>query len=201
MRYAITGSSEQVSRVISSRQAITANDKVIAEAVERASYVRAPWQESRPTRSVTSLDERLFDARASFKVITSRYAMHLGTDWRDRLFSQVDRLLDADDWDPRDAPVTPESVRTFLRLMVFLKCRRPGLGASIDGNLIASWSTQQNYLTIVCRPNDELRWTVSVTTDGRRETAAGTTMLTRLPAVLSAYDPNQWFDNEGRATT
>ena len=39
-----------------------------------------------------SLEERLFDALASVKVLTSKIAMHLDRKWRDRLFAQLDRM-------------------------------------------------------------------------------------------------------------
>ncbi|QOZ45521.1 hypothetical protein XH89_20055 [Bradyrhizobium sp. CCBAU 53340] len=142
----------------------------------------------------TSLDERLFDVLAQFKIRTSQVAMHLNRDWRTRLFGQFDSLLNVEDWEPLDRPPTIESFATFLRLLVFLKPqRRPGLGATATGELIASWTNGNDRLTIECLPQDLVRWTVSVTINEERERAAGITPVSRLPAVLAPYGPDRWF--------
>ncbi|PZV34336.1 hypothetical protein B5V02_32845 [Mesorhizobium kowhaii] len=124
--------------------------------------------------------------------------MHLlSSDWRARLFRQVDSLLDAEEWDEDDKPVVSGSSLTFIRMLIFLKARRPGLGATNDGNLVASWTTGSNRLTIVCKPDDSVRWVVSTQTDVGCETAAGQTTILRLPVVLQPYNPQQWFSDEG----
>lgn len=149
-------------------------------------------------RTNIPIDEQLFDARANFKVTASKYAMHLGKDWRDRLFSQIDTLLDAAEWQDADAPITNESARTFLRMLVYLQARRPGLGAAHDGSLIASWTAGANQLTILCQPNDRVRWMISADMPEGRETAAGSSSLHRLPEILMPYNPKQWFGDGGR---
>src|SRR5690349_6385570 len=83
---------------------------------------------------VRSLEEKLYDTLASFKIRTATVAMHLDREWRSRLFRQFDSLLAVEDWESDDSPPSIGSFATFLRLLMLLKpTRRPGLGASSDG--------------------------------------------------------------------
>jgi hypothetical protein len=146
-------------------------------------------------RPATTLEERLYDALASFKVRTATVAMHIDREWRSRLFSQLDSLLSAQDWERDDLPPTLASFSTFLRMLIFLKPdRRPGLGASSDGKLIATWSSEGDHLTIECLPNDLVRWHLSVLIDDDRERAAAVGPVQRLGAVLAPYAPGRWFN-------
>ncbi|MES0179708.1 hypothetical protein NKJ86_14065 [Mesorhizobium sp. M0025] len=158
-----------------------------------------PLGDSKPRGTDSHLNTLLENAKAIFKVTTNTVAMHLlSSDWRARLFKQVDSLLDAEEWDEEDKPVVSGSSLTFIRMVIFLKARRPGLGATSDGNLVASWTTGNNRLTIVCKPDDTVRWVISAQTDVGCETAAGQTTILRLPDVLQPYNPAQWFSDEGR---
>ena len=75
-----------------------------------------------------SVAERLFDATAEVKMLTSQVAMHLENEWRERLFSQLDRLHDPDEWDKDDRPVERSSFSTFLKTICDLRpAVRPGL--------------------------------------------------------------------------
>jgi hypothetical protein len=143
------------------------------------------------------LEEKLFNSKAAFKITTNLVAMHLDKGWRDKLFSQVDALLNADDWQFDDEPIQPSSSLTFIRMLIFLRARRPGLGATSDGNIVASWTTGRDRLTIVCQPNDSVRWVLLISNDKQPETAAGQTVISRIPAVLQPYNPHRWFSNEG----
>jgi hypothetical protein len=134
-------------------------------------------QQLSPTAAVkmktpATVEETLFDALAAFKMRTSAVSMHIDLDWRDKLFRQLDNLLELDNWECEDIPPTLDSYSTFLRMLVFLRPRRrPGLGATGDGRLIATWT------------EDEL------------ERGAGLTAVHRLKEVLSPYRPARWFDN------
>jgi hypothetical protein len=147
---------------------------------------------------IGQLSDQLYNSRASFKIAASMYAMHLDRGWRDILFKQVDQLMDPEEWDERDAPVSPESSLTFLRLLLFVKPgRRPSLGATDDGNLVAAWVAEKNRLTLICQPDDHIRWVLSTTSEGVAETAAGSTTTSRIPDVLTPYNKEQWFANAG----
>jgi hypothetical protein len=152
-------------------------------------------------RTAASLDERLYDALALAKVSTSQVAMHLERDWRDRLFAQLDDMLGAAEWHEDDEPLLEASFTTFLRLILYQKpARRPGLGLSHRGHLIAAWTTGRDRLTLECLPNDSVLWVLSCLIDGDRESAAGQTHVVRLPEVLAPYRPERWFAHAYQAT-
>lgn len=141
-----------------------------------------------------SLEEQLFNSRAACKIRTAQIAMHLEPGRRERFFAQVDSLLDADEWDEDDQPISAASFATLLRLLLLIRPKRwPGLGASMDGHVIAAWTTGENRLTVECLPEDGLRWVLVRYRDGERESTAGDTSVLRLPAILQPYEPQIWF--------
>src|SRR6266851_985409 len=147
-----------------------------------------------PALPPKSLEEKLYDALAAFKIRTATVAMHLDRDWRSRLFHQLDSLLAVEDWDVQDPPPSLASFSTFLRMLILLRPdRRPGLGATDDGNLIAAWTVAGDRLTIECLKEDIVRWNLAATFAGEREKAAAITPLPRLADVLAPYDPARWF--------
>lgn len=141
-----------------------------------------------------SLAERLYDASVTAKVMTAQVAMHLDRGWRERLFAQLDDLLNADDWHDDDSPVLSSSFATFLRMILYQRpARRPGLGLSHKGHLVAAWTEDTNRLTLEFLPRDAIRWVLSCEMNGERERATGETPVRRLPEVLKPYSPDRWF--------
>jgi hypothetical protein len=131
---------------------------------------------------------------ARAKVMTSQVAMYLDRDWRDRLFAQLDDLLNVDDWHEDDEPMLIASFETFLRLILHQKPeRRPGLGLSHRGHLIAAWTAGADRLTLEFLRDDAIRWSLSCDITGERERAAGETHVARLPEILKPYSPERWF--------
>lgn len=141
-----------------------------------------------------NIEEMLYEARAKCKVKISQIAMHLKDEWRLGLYKQLDSLMDFENWDDDDLPVSLESFSTFLRAMAYMKPEmRPGLGASVDGNLIGAWTEGKSRLTVEFKKNDKVRWVLSQYIDDERESAAGETDSRRLRNNLSPYSPEQWF--------
>jgi len=141
-----------------------------------------------------SLEERLFDATASVKILTAQVAMHLDREWRNKLFAQLDSLHDLEEWDPDDEPIQAGSFATFLKAMVQIKPqRRPGLGLSHSGYLVAAWTSGKNRLTIEFLQNDRVRWVLARYTDDDVERFAGQTSVSRLIDGLAPYAPDAWF--------
>ena len=103
-----------------------------------------------PAHSGKSMSEILFDANATAKILTSHISMYLREGWRDKLFYQLDNLLDPEEWDPQDKPLQKKSFETFLKALCDIKpAVRPGLGLSYSGNLIAAWFTpERNRLSL-----------------------------------------------------
>ena len=145
------------------------------------------------------LPEKLYDALARVKLLTAQVAMHLDTEWRSRIFEQLDDLLDAEDWHEDDDPIKVSSFETFLRMIIFHNPpRRPGFGVSNRGYLIAAWTSGLDRLTIEYLPNDTVRWVLSCEVDGEAERAAGETSVRRLMEVLAPYSPPRWFADAPR---
>jgi hypothetical protein len=147
--------------------------------------------------SKKTIEERLFDATASVKILTAQVAMHMDKKWRDRLFSQVDSLHDLDDWDTDDKPIKKSSFATFLKAILQIKPQRqPGLGLSYEGYLIAAWTIGQDRLTTEFLTNDRVRWVLNCNLDGEAESASGETPVSRLYECLIPYHPDHWFLRE-----
>ena len=154
----------------------------------------------RPPNAVASfaaanpVEEKLFAALARMKVLTSQVAMHLDRTWRDRLFAQLDRLHDPEQWDDGDDPVDIASFQTFLGMMYILKPDRPpGLGLANEGHLLASWIDGRNRLTIECLPNDKVRLVLTRWIGEERDSDAILTGIDRVRLRLASYEPTCWF--------
>lgn len=147
--------------------------------------------------SEPSLEEALFDQRVALKLVGADFSAHLDQVWRAGLFRQLDNLLDAEEWDLSDKMPSPESFRTFLRMIVHNKpARRPGLAATSDGKIIATWTEGRDRLTIECLPDDTLRWVLTKYVDGERLSSANTAPVRRLREILAPFHPESWFGNQ-----
>lgn len=147
----------------------------------------------------TSIEERLFDATAAAKILTSHVAMHLESEWRKKLFRQLDSLHDPDEWESGDLPLQQSSFATFLKAICQIKPnKRPGLGLSSGGHLIAAWMVNRNRLTIEFLPSDGVRWVLARyhDDDDEPERFAGQTKVARLLERLAPYEPEFWFTYE-----
>jgi len=141
-----------------------------------------------------TIEERLFDATANVKILTSQVAMHLDREWRERLFQQLDSLHDPEEWEPDDRPIQQSSFATFLKAICQIRPTvRPGLGLSHGGQLLAAWTSGKNRLTIEFLPNDRVRWVVSRYPEGDLEQVAGQGAVSRLLDSLSPYSPEEWL--------
>lgn len=148
----------------------------------------------RATGAEKSIQEKLFDALASFKIFTSQVAMHFDLQNRDGLFKRLNSLLDPEEWPEGD--LTPElaSFRTLLRTVLVVRPKKmPGLGTSSRGRLVAAWIAGADRLTIECFSNDRLRWSLSVTEESERRAAAAEFSLKHLVAEIAPYGPQRWF--------
>ena len=123
--------------------------------------------------------------------------MHLERDLRDRLFRQLNSLHETDQWEEGDEPLNHASFQTFLKaILTITPARRPGLGLSRTGNLIAAWTTAQDRLTIEFLPNDRVSW-VLARYDDTDEPArfAGQTNVSELVEGLAPHRPDHWFSH------
>lgn len=141
------------------------------------------------------LETRLFDALAAVKILTAQVAMHLDGEWRTKLFAQLDSLHDPEEWEAGDEPINQSSFQTFLKAFLAIKpARRPGLGLSHTGNLIAAWTTGRDRLTIEFLPEDRVRWVLAQYRDeGEPDRFAGQVEVSRLVQGLAPHHPKHWF--------
>ena len=148
------------------------------------------------TTDTEDLATRLRTKLISFKRMTASIAMHLDPDWRNSLFSTLDRLLDPDDW-PIDFELpTEQSFSTFLRMIIYLHpTKRPGIGLSPNGRIIASWRDDSERIVIECFAKDQVRWVLSATFDDHIERAAADVPIHRVPDVIAPYQPEHLFNN------
>ena len=141
-----------------------------------------------------SLEEKLFDATAGVKVMTSQVAMYLDSQWRSKLFKQIDLLHDVDEWEHGDEPLQRESFATFLKAICELKPqKRPGLGLTSSGQLIAAWTAGSSRLTIEFLGNSRVNWVISRMIDDEIEHYVGDTTVSRLAAGLGPHHTEEWF--------
>ena len=141
-----------------------------------------------------TLDEKLFDAKAEAKVLTSHVSMHLPKGWRDKLFHQLDNLLDTDGWDERDQPLQKKSFDTFLKAICDLNpAVRPGLGLTDSGDLIAAWTTEgNNRLTLEFEQDSSVQMIVTRFVEDEPEIFSGRVKVARLKSKLHDFKCQEW---------
>jgi hypothetical protein len=148
-----------------------------------------------------SLAERLAVRLLAFKRMTSPVARYLDRDWHAQLFETLDKLFEADDWDDDFILPLEQSFETFLRLIIHLNpTKRPGIGLSSRGYVLASWIKDGDGIVVECLPRDELRWVLSQSDEGRRESAAGKNRIQRLIELIEGYEPDRFFKNGDKVT-
>lgn len=149
--------------------------------------------------TAATLEEEIYQVLADAKISVSRVASHLPDDQRRRLFSQIDRLHDVDDWESGDMPAQRSSFQTFLRTILTLlratsSLNWPSLGMSHRGHLLASWGTQEDHLTLEFLAGDRVQWSLSCPDgDDQAASVVGEGAILSLIKHLSPYDPEHWF--------
>lgn len=160
----------------------------------RIQKLRSPVAPSMLTPQGSNLEEKLFNATADVKVMTSQVAMYLDSQWRSKLFSQIDSLHDEDEWEQGDEPLQRESFATFLKAICELKPKkRPGLGLTTSGQLIAAWTAGSSRLTIEFSNNSRVKWVISRVIGDEAEHYVGDTTVNRLAAGLLPHHTEEWF--------
>ena len=160
---------------------------------------KSPSPSVRPAVRSDDVQRRLFDALAAMKMKTAEVAMHLSIDWRDTLFAYLDMLHEAEDWDARDEPAKIASFTTFLRMILFLRpVKRPGMGLTASGIIVATWTEVGHHLTLECLAADVVAWSIAIPGDGDVEVAAGMCKLQRIREDLSPYRADEWLGNGAR---
>jgi hypothetical protein len=169
---------------------------LIADLVKARQNVSGVSEGKAVLRSSASIEDRLADRLLTFKTMISPISRYLEPNWRADLFAALDRLFDVDDWDEDFALPEVASFATFLRLILHLHpTKRPGLGLSARGHILASWSKDRDRIVIECLSKDDLRWVISQSIAGSRESAAGKNRIHRLIDLIEGYEPDRFFKN------
>ncbi|MDL2405197.1 hypothetical protein PY650_05920 [Rhizobium calliandrae] len=106
------------------------------------------------------LQSQLSSVAISLKIATSRYAMYMGFEERERLFGELDFLLDPDGWYEEDKYPSLPSYINFLKWLI--EARRSdwtSLGFDDGGNLLAAYKRGENLLTAAFMPDEFVHWT------------------------------------------
>ena len=133
---------------------------------------------------------------AAMKQVLMPVSMYFDPSWRRELIEKFERFHDAEDWEgDREFP-SERSFATFLRTIIYLHpTKRPGLGLSAQGHFLASWRRGSDRIVIEFLPNDELKWVLSQTVEGDRESGAGINQIHRLPDLIAGYQPDRFFND------
>jgi len=182
---------------------VSSENKVVMEAIKELikQAARPPLTAHKPTflGKELPIEERLFDARAAVKILTSQVSMHIKPELREKLFRQIDMMHDPDEWEPDDIPIIESSFKAFLSGLLQINPERgPGLGLTYNGNLIASWRTGRDRLIIEFMPN-KVKWVITRFIDGELEQFVGHVLVNRLLNSLASYNPEQWFSKKEKA--
>lgn len=149
-----------------------------------------------------TIEGQLSEKLTSLKKLLSAVSMYLDPQWRAEVITALERFLDYDDWEDGLALPLDQSFAAFLRTVIYLHpTKRPALGLSAKGHFLASWSRDRDRIVIECLPRDEIRWVLSQTVDGQRESAAGLNQIHRLPDLIAGYEPDRLFQNGEKLLT
>lgn len=146
----------------------------------------APETSRAPSRSTVRHDievvrgpgEMLPASAMQLKQETAFYGMYLTFAQRDRLFSELDFLLDPDGWDEDDKLPRNSSYLSFLKWAVESKeCDWSSLGLDGDGNIVASYVGDHGTLSAAFLSEDKVQWALRVETEDGLDVSAGQTPL------------------------
>lgn len=162
--------------------------KLVASEQEARSFI------SIAKEPLKGLAERLYDARATAKIWTSKVATKLDPAARRRFFHQIDLLHDLEEWADESQPLNLGSYKTFLRAILSLGISdAPGLALMPDGNLLAIWHKDGARLSIEFEENDWVRWVFATKRGERTHRLAGESDLVELKAELSQDRFEIWW--------
>jgi hypothetical protein len=118
---------------------------------------------SRSVPEAAGFEERVFNSLVSLKVAVSQYAMHLSTEERQRLFGELDSVINTEDWHEEDQLPAIDSFRDFLKWMIYSKYNKwISIGVSDDGLLQVAWKTTGVLLTALFAGKEFVRWTAQI---------------------------------------
>jgi hypothetical protein len=152
---------------------------------------------ARPSKLPRAVNYTLRGLFEKYVTDLSGLSMHFSAETRLGLTRRLKNLLSEENWDENDVLPSESAFLTLLRCMLLLDVVRiPSLGTNGNGALSATWLNGRSRLTLECGARDNASYVLSKeVAGGKIERAAGHTVIARLPKILEAYDPAEWFDN------
>lgn len=142
-----------------------------------------------------SIEENSFKNRMELKIQTSRLAMHLKREARDAIFSEIDYLLDPEDFDiSEDSLVSVKSYKSYLRFLTYSPNAKPAtLGVAFGGEVIAIWAATddecEKTLNLEFLPDDRVKCNFSCVHSGElKEASSYIGSVKRIDDILTPYN-------------
>jgi hypothetical protein len=156
-------------------------DHLVLEAQSSKSVMRS-------TPIQPNLQQRVFDSAVEMKVAVSQYAMHLSPETRQKLFHDLDEVVNVDDWYEEDTLPRYDSFRDFLKWTIYSnRFNWVSIGVSGDGNILVAWKSQFALLTANFHGRSRVMWTVTRTSPHGETYAAGESPLHFFEKEASLY--------------
>lgn len=136
----------------------------------------------------SNFEQKVFDALVRLKVSVSQYAMHLGREVRNKIFADLDAIINVNDWYPEDEFPGSNSFRDFLKWTVYT--RRfdwSSLGVADNGDLLIAWVKGDSLLTGHFDGKGRIWWAYKKETADGAEHASGDCTLQRFSRQYDFY--------------
>jgi hypothetical protein len=141
----------------------------------------ASRQRSSVTKNLSveiSPERQLPAASMDLKQATALYGMYLSFADRDRLFGELDFLLDPDGWELDDALPGRSSYLNFLKWSVETRNTEwTSLSLDGDGHIVVVFQRAKNQFTAAFLTDGKVHWTSRVATEDGLDVAAGVSPL------------------------
>ncbi|MER8745885.1 hypothetical protein NKH54_22785 [Mesorhizobium sp. M1004] len=130
--------------------------------------------------------EKIFDTLIALKVETSKVAMHLSIAARNRIFAELDYILDVETWDEGDYLPDIESYKRFLKWIIFTgDTTWTSLGVDDGGRILVAWVREQQTMT--ANFDEVVRWTKRADMEGAIQISLGEFTLTHFARQSNAF--------------
>ena len=142
--------------------------------------VGAPSSNSvvRNTPVQPDLRQRVFNSGVEMKVAVSQYAMHFSPETRQKLFHDLDEVINVEDWYEEDTLPRYNSFRDFLKWTIYSKrFNWVSIGVSDEGNILVAWKNKHALLTANFDGRSRVLWTATRTSLQGDTHAAGDSPL------------------------
>jgi hypothetical protein len=131
-------------------------------------------------RAVTAktFAEAIFNSLVELKVGVAQYAMHLSSNVRSKLFSDLDDVINVDDWYEGDTLPRAPSFRDFLKWTIYSKrFNWTSIGVSDEGDILVAWRSDNAMIAARYDGYGRVWWTATKEVAGEKNHAAGDSSL------------------------